>query len=88
MAKENPATQAAGQTPTTALQPAKAQTIQNGMSKEKKGNCRPTIDEIKWTSMPVTCSSVVIGMPKEPNATGAVFAMSESPYACRGVNPS
>jgi len=57
------------QTPSTPRQPAKAVTTQNGTSSEKNGSCRPTIAEISRASRPVTCSSVVMGMPSDPKAT-------------------
>ena len=40
------------------------------------------------TGRPVTAASVRIGVPIAPNATGAVFAMSDSTAAYNGVNPS
>src|ERR1017187_7718978 len=84
--KASPATSAAGQTPYIPRQPAKAATTQNGTRTEKKGSWRPTIAEIFSASRPVTCSSVVIGIPSDPNATGAVLAMSARPEACKGLN--
>jgi hypothetical protein len=79
---------AAGHTPSIPRQPANAATTQNGTSTEKNGNWRPTIFDSAKTSMPVTWLSVVIGMPNEPNATGAVFAINARHDACKGRNPS
>ena len=87
-AKATPATSAAGQTPHMPRQPANAATTQNGTRTEKNDNWRPTIAEIFNASRPVTCASVVIGMPSEPNATGAVLAIRARPEACKGRNPS
>ena len=69
-------------------QPANAVPTQNGTRTEKNDNWRPTIAEIFDTSKPVTWASVVIGMPSEPNATGAVLAMRAKADACNGRNPS
>ena len=44
--------------------------------------------EILSASSPVTCSRVVIGIPREPNATGAVLAINARPEACKGRKPS
>ena len=38
--------------------------------------------------MPVTPCSAMIGVPSAPNATGAVFAISDSADASSGGNPS
>ena len=54
---------------------------QKGTMSEKKGNCRPTMVLNVKASMPVTPWSAMMGVPIAPKATGAVFAMSESPDA-------
>ena len=43
---------------------------------------------IVWALRPVTAASVRIGVPIAPNATGAVFAISDRPAAYSGVKPS
>ncbi|MNQ80565.1 hypothetical protein D3C85_955520 [compost metagenome] len=87
-AKLTPATRIAGQISTILRQPAKAQISQNGTSTEKKGNCRPTIIDSSISSSPVTLARVMIGVPRAPNATGAVLAISASPEAASGEKPS
>ena len=69
-------------------QPANAQTSQNGTISENNGSWRPTIALSSNRSSPVTPCSAMIGVPSAPNATGAVLAMSDSPDAASGVNPS
>ena len=49
---------------------------------------RPTTAESSSSGRSVTRSSVTSGVPSAPKATGAVLAMSESPAACSGENPS
>ena len=83
-----PAVSAAGQTPSMPRKPAIAQTTQNGTSSEKNGSCRPTMAESLSLSIPVTPSSAMMGVPRAPNATGAVFAMSDKPAAESGLNPN
>ena len=56
-------------------------TSQNGTSTETNGSWRPTIFEISNASRPVTCPATRMGIPIEPNATGAVFATRQSPAA-------
>ena len=65
-----------------------AQITQNGTMSEKNGNWRPTIPDNVSSSIPVTLLNAMIGVPSAPNATGAVLAMSDSPDACSGLNPS
>ncbi len=54
---------------------------------DKIGSVLPTICEIASSGMEVTCDATVIGIPIEPNATGAVFAMRQMPAAYKGLNP-
>ena len=86
--KEMPVTKSAGQTCIIPARPAKAQISQNGIIKEKIGNCLPTIAEIAMTSYPWTVASVMIGVPNAPKATGAVFAIKDNTDAASGENPS
>src|SRR5258708_1741267 len=72
-ANATPATSAAGQTPSIPRNPANVQTTQNGTRSEKNGSCLPTIAESALTSRPVTALNARIGVPKAPNATGAVL---------------
>ena len=88
MAKVTPVTRIAGQMPLTPFHPAKAQMSQNGTSREKKGNCRPTMADKAISSRPVTLARVMIGVPRAPEATGAVLAMSDRPEAASGEKPS
>ena len=88
MAKNNPATNATGHTPSIPRKPAIAHTTQNGMIKEKNGSWRPTIADSCCTSIPVTAESAMMGVPSAPKATGAVLAISERPQAARGLKPS
>ncbi|VVO45225.1 hypothetical protein PS710_06601 [Pseudomonas fluorescens] len=87
-AKLTPATRIAGQISSILRQPAKAQISQNGTITEKNGNCRPTIIDSSISSSPVTLARVMIGVPKAPNATGAVLAINARPDAASGENPS
>jgi hypothetical protein len=87
-ANATPATRAAGHTPAIPRRPAKAATTQNGTRTAKNGSCRPTMAERSITSSPVTAPRARIGVPSAPNATGAVFAMSERQDAAIGVKPS
>ena len=52
-----------------------------GMMMEIKAHSRPTIALMARTGRPVTLASVVIGMPIEPKATGAVLASRQMPAA-------
>ena len=36
---------------------------------------------------PLTPESAISGVPRAPKATGAVFAISDSPEACNGLKP-
>ncbi len=86
-ANELPATSTAGQTPRRPLQPLIVTTSHAGMRTEMNGSCLPATALSTPGGMPVTAPSVRIGVPIAPNATGAVFAMSERPPACSGGNP-
>ena len=88
MANDKPAVNAAGQTLIIPRKPAIAQITQKGTISENNGNCRPTIADSLSTSMSVTAAKAIIGVPRAPNATGAVFAISDSPQAARGLKPS
>ncbi len=88
MAKATPAHKAAGQTPTIPRHPAKAQTTQNGTSTENGVSWRPTIADKSPKSKSVTDLSARMGVPKAPKATGAVFAINDSPEAANGLKPS
>ena len=87
-AKLPPATSTAGHTSRSPRQPDIATTIQAGIKSEKNGNCRPAMMLITSGEIPVTLPSVMIGMPSEPKATGAVFANSASPAAYSGGKPT
>jgi len=39
-------------------------------------------------SSPVTVESAMMGVPNDPKATGAVFAISDTPHAVSGLKPS
>ena len=87
-ANEKPATNAAGHTLIIPRKPTIAQITQKGTINEKRGNCRPTIADNLSTSMPVTAERAIMGVPKAPNATGAVFAIKARPHAANGLKPS
>src|SRR5690242_18330275 len=70
------------------LRPATTTARYPGRMNDKKGSCLPTIADSLLMSSPVTPDSATIGTPKLPKATGAVFAISETITAFRGVNPS
>ena len=80
-AKLPPQTTIAGHAPRTPRQPDITTTSQNGITSEKKGNCRPAIWLSAISLMPEILASVVIGVPSAPNATGDVLANSASPAA-------
>ncbi len=52
------------------------------------GNCLPTMADNFKMSISVTAARAMIGVPNAPNATGAVFAINDSPQAARGLKPS
>lgn len=87
-AKDTPAVAAAGQTSQADRHPPYAATTQNGISTEKNGSCLPTMRDNSSTSIPVTWLSVVMGIPIDPNATGAVLAISARTEASSGRNPN
>ena len=68
-------------------QPAYAAISQNGTISEKTGSWCPIIALSSCRSSPVTPASAITGVPSAPNATGAVFAISESALASSGANP-
>src|SRR5690606_28827262 len=73
-ANEPPATNTAGNTSPSLLNPAIKITRYSGTKKDKMGNVLPTICEIAISGMPETCDDTNIGVPMAPNATGAVLA--------------
>ena len=87
-ANDTPATSTAGHTSSMPRKPAYAQMSQNGTMSENSGSWRPTIALRALRSSPVTPCRAMIGVPSAPKATGAVFAMSESPDASNGSKPS
>ena len=94
-AKLAPAVTTAGSTSTIRRQPASSTTRYAGTSSEKSGSWRPTMADrsrvVEATSRPRIGASrpprVVIGMPIEPKATGAVLATSASTAAATGSKP-
>src|SRR6185503_17690160 len=78
---------AAGQISTVARNPAKAQISQNGTMTENGGRLRPTMAPRALKASPVEACRPIIGAPKAPNATGAVFAIRERPDAASGEKP-
>ena len=76
-----PQTRTAGQTDRSPRQPLIVTTSHAGTMSETNGSWRPAIIPIVFAGMPVTAASVRIGVPIAPKATGAVFAMSDSPAA-------
>ena len=48
---------------------------------------RPTIWEIAISGISDTLEAIMIGVPTDPNATGAVFAIRQRPAAYRGLKP-
>ena len=95
-AKLTPATSTAGSTSSIRRQPASRTTRYAGISTEKNGSWRPTTADrsrvVDATSRPRIGASrppsVVIGVPIEPKATGAVLATSASTAAATGSKPS
>ena len=39
-------------------------------------------------SIPVTADRAIMGVPRAPKATGAVFAINARPHAAKGLKPS
>ncbi len=87
MANETPATSIGGQTSIILRQPTNAVISQKGTMTEKKGSWRPTMPLSSCRSSPVTAERAITGVPRAPNATGAVLAMSDSPEAASGEKP-
>jgi hypothetical protein len=83
-----PQTRTAGQTDRSPRHPLIVTTSHAGTISETNGSWRPAIMPMVCAGMPVTAASVRIGVPIAPKATGAVFAMSDSPAAYSGVKPS
>ena len=85
------ATAIAGHTSTMAANPANAHTSQNGrrgVQKREPGSA-PSSLTAPASEVPVTACIATTGIPSDPNATGAVFAIrADSPAACSGRNPS
>ena len=65
-AKLTPATRMAGHISFIPFQPANAQMSQKGTSREKKGSCRPIIEDRSSRSRPVTAASAMTGEPSAP----------------------
>ena len=61
--------------------PSIKNTIKNGTKSVTGGSICPIIAEIKFGSTPTALPRAIIGMPTAPNATGAVFAIIQSPAA-------
>ncbi len=76
-----PQTTTAGHTPRSPRHPLIVTTSHAGTISETNGSCRPAIMPSVFAGIPVTAPSVRIGVPIAPNATGAVFAISDRPAA-------
>jgi hypothetical protein len=57
------------------------------MISETGAQMRPTHADSSASGSPVVPASVTIGMPIDPNATGAVFASMQMPAAKNGEKP-
>ena len=88
IANETPATRMAGHISIIPPHPANAQISQNGTSTQNGHRMRPAIAPSVISLNPVTFARAMIGVPRAPKATGAVFAISDRPEACSGLNPS
>ena len=94
-AKLTPAVSTAGSTPSIRRHPASSTTRYAGISTEKNGSWRPTTAESSRVTLAasrprigaISPPRVVIGVPIEPNATGAVLATSASTAAVTGSKP-
>ena len=86
-AKLPPATSAAYHTSLIPFTPSIIATIHKGMINDSNGNCLPAIAPIVNASIPDTFPATMIGIPKAPNATGAVLAIRHNPAAYNGLNP-
>ena len=58
------------------------------LPRRRRAWLRPTIMLSDSSGNSVTRASAINGVPSAPNATGAVFPMSASPAAGKGLNPS
>src|SRR5258705_2873328 len=87
-AKTTPQTSATGQVSRMPRQPSTIATSTSGTNSARIGVCLPTIAPRVSLDRSVTLPSVRIGVAIAPNATGAVFAVSASAAALRGLNPS
>ena len=76
-----PATRTAGQVCFTPLIPSIKNTRKKGTKTERIGNVCPAMEPTRLASVPDTLAAVKIGTPIAPNATGAVFAIKQSPAA-------
>ena len=76
-----PQTSTAGHTPRSPRQPLIVTTSHAGTMSDTNGSWRPAMTPRVCEGIPVTAASVRIGVPMAPNATGAVFAMSDRPAA-------
>ncbi len=88
IANETPATAIAGHTSIIPSQPANAHTSQKGTRIQNGVRILPAIAPSVISLKPVTLARAMIGVPSAPKATGAVFAISDRPEACSGLNPS
>ena len=86
-AKVPPETSTAGHTSLSPRHPLIATTSHAGTMIDTKGSWRPAIALSAPAGSPVTAASARIGVPIAPNATGAVFAMSDSPPAWSAGKP-
>ena len=87
IAKLPPAINATGHTSLIPFHPSIIATSHKGIISDNSGNCLPAIAPIVNASIEVTCPATIIGTPKAPNATGAVFAIRHNPAAYNGLNP-
>ena len=55
---------------------------------ESIGNVRPTICEMAISGISEMREAIMMGVPTEPNATGAVLAIKQIPAAYSGLKPS
>ncbi len=62
--------------------------MKKGIVRLKGTSILPTMAETECCSMPTRFAIAIIGIPTAPKATGAVFAIRQSPAACKGRKPS
>ena len=79
--KAIPHTSAAGRTPFSAFHPPITMIRYAGTINEIGAQMRPTPALRRSIGKPVIAVSVTIGVPMEPNATGAVLASKQIPAA-------